>query len=57
MIRPVRALLAAFCASATLAGAAFAADAPACQTVRLSDPGWSDITSTNALARIVVRGR
>ncbi|WP_062111681.1 choline ABC transporter substrate-binding protein [Aureimonas sp. AU40] len=56
MIRPARAFLAALCASASLAGAAFAADAPACQTVRLSDPGWSDITSTNALASVVLEG-
>ena len=26
-----------------------AADAEACKTVRMSDPGWTDITSTNAI--------
>ena len=29
---------------------ALAADGDACKTIRLSDPGWTDITSTNAIA-------
>lgn len=32
------------------AGAAWAQDDEACRTVRLSDPGWTDIASTNAIA-------
>lgn len=30
------------------------ADEASCKTIRLSDPGWSDITSTNALASTVL---
>lgn len=32
------------------------ADDASCQTIRMSDPGWSDITSTNALAGAVLTG-
>lgn len=39
--------LAAFLAAAS---GATAADAPTCKSIRLSDPGWTDITSTNAIA-------
>ncbi|WAC29372.1 choline ABC transporter substrate-binding protein [Ancylobacter sp. SL191] len=48
----------AACALSVLfaAGAASAADAPSCKTVRMSDPGWTDITSTNALAGVVLAG-
>ncbi|MBS7539143.1 choline ABC transporter substrate-binding protein [Ancylobacter lacus] len=38
------------------AGAAAAADAPACKTIRMSDPGWTDITSTNAIAGVLLEG-
>lgn len=38
-----------------LAAPAFADD-PACQAVRLSDPGWTDITATNGMASVVLRG-
>jgi len=38
------------------AGAAAAADAPACKTIRMSDPGWTDITSTNAIAGVLLGG-
>ncbi|WP_202911125.1 choline ABC transporter substrate-binding protein [Ancylobacter sp. TS-1] len=38
------------------AGPLAAADAPACQVVRMSDPGWTDITSTNALAGVLLDG-
>jgi glycine betaine/proline transport system substrate-binding protein len=30
-------------------GLAHAADAESCKTIRMSDPGWTDITSTNAI--------
>lgn len=33
-----------------------AADPAACDTVRMSDPGWTDITSTNALTGAVLAG-
>ncbi len=50
--------LAALLAAAVLAASALAvpvrADDAACKTIRLSDPGWSDITSTNALASTVL---
>lgn len=48
----------AACALSVLfaAGAASAADAPSCKTVHMSDPGWTDITSTNALAGVVLAG-
>ncbi|MCJ8144246.1 choline ABC transporter substrate-binding protein [Ancylobacter sp. A5.8] len=36
--------------------AASAADAPACKSVRMSDPGWTDITSTNAIAGVLLQG-
>ena len=55
MKRPARLLLAAL-AAAALPTAALAADPAACGTVRMSDPGWSDITSTNALASTVLDG-
>lgn len=38
------------------AGPAAAADAPSCKTVRMSDPGWTDITSTNAIAGVLLDG-
>jgi glycine betaine/proline transport system substrate-binding protein len=50
--------------SALLAGAAVAqaasdpvpvTDPPSCQTVRMSDVGWTDVTSTTALASVVLR--
>lgn len=39
-----------------LGGAALAADADHCETVRLSDPGWTDIASTNGMAAAVLTG-
>ena len=36
--------------AATVATPAPAAEAPSCAKVRMSDPGWTDITSTNAIA-------
>jgi glycine betaine/proline transport system substrate-binding protein len=54
-LKAVLSLAAAAALSQTaLATAAFAADAPACKVVRMSDPGWTDITSTNALFGVVV---
>ncbi|AUH32461.1 choline ABC transporter substrate-binding protein [Paracoccus tegillarcae] len=38
-----------------LAAPAFADDAE-CQTVRLSDPGWTDITATNSVASVLLTG-
>ncbi|MEH6578510.1 MAG: choline ABC transporter substrate-binding protein [Amphritea sp.] len=35
---------------------ALAAEPASCQTVRFTDPGWSDISSTNALASTVLNG-
>jgi glycine betaine/proline transport system substrate-binding protein len=43
--------------TATLAaGAAAAADPESCQTVRMSDVGWTDITSTTAATAVVLEG-
>ncbi|MDH0749385.1 choline ABC transporter substrate-binding protein [Pseudomonas sp. GD03842] len=33
-----------------------AADAPSCSTVRMADPGWSDIAATNATAGFLLDG-
>jgi glycine betaine/proline transport system substrate-binding protein len=45
------------CAVALLAPAlAHAADPDSCQTVRFSDVGWSDITSTTAATSVVLEG-
>jgi glycine betaine/proline transport system substrate-binding protein len=41
-------------AVAALPLAAGAADSEDCRTIRLTDPGWTDITSTNALASVVL---
>ncbi|WP_254799473.1 choline ABC transporter substrate-binding protein [Falsochrobactrum tianjinense] len=35
---------------------ASAADPDACETIRLSDPGWTDITSTNSIASVLLDG-
>ena len=35
---------------------ALAADPESCKTVRLSDPGWTDITSTDAIASVLLAG-
>ena len=37
-------------------GAAAAADLEGCRTVRFSDVGWTDITSTTAATSVVVEG-
>ena len=46
---------AAFAAAlALLAAPALADDAAACKTVRISDPGWTDINATNATAKFLL---
>jgi glycine betaine/proline transport system substrate-binding protein len=47
-------LLAGISLSAAAATSAFAADNASCKTIRLSDPGWTDITATNATASVVL---
>ena len=49
MLRSTTTLAAALALLAATASLAEAADAEACRTVRMSDPGWTDITSTNAI--------
>lgn len=50
-----RLLLGAVCAAAMFAAThARAADPASCRTVRMADPGWTDIGATNALAGIVL---
>lgn len=39
-----------------LAGTTASADEQSCATVRMADPGWSDIAATNALASVVLEG-
>jgi len=48
------ALCAAIAAPASVP--AFATDPPACRTVRFADIGWTDITSTTALASRILQG-
>lgn len=43
-------------ATCLLAGNAAAAVSTQCETVRFTDPGWTDISSTNALASTVLEG-
>jgi glycine betaine/proline transport system substrate-binding protein len=53
----IRASLPLACAAALLGPAlAHAADPDSCQTVRFSDVGWTDITSTTAAASVVLEG-
>lgn len=40
--------------STVLAAPAFAADPDECATIRMSDPGWTDITATNAVASVLL---
>jgi glycine betaine/proline transport system substrate-binding protein len=49
MLRSATNLTAALAVLVSTASLAAAADAEACRTVRMSDPGWTDITSTNAI--------
>jgi glycine betaine/proline transport system substrate-binding protein len=50
------ACLAVLGGTALIPGGAAAADPEACQTVRFSDVGWTDITATTALASVVLEG-
>ncbi|WP_185983669.1 choline ABC transporter substrate-binding protein [Aureimonas mangrovi] len=56
MNRPLSRLALALAATAGFAGMAQAADPESCAAVRMSDPGWSDITSTNGFAGVVLDG-
>ena len=40
---------------ALVAAPALAADPQSCQAVRMSDPGWTDITSTNGVAGVLLK--
>ncbi|MES5097882.1 choline ABC transporter substrate-binding protein [Agrobacterium sp. BA1120] len=40
--------------AAAFAGNAQAADDAACKTIRMSDPGWTDITATNGVASVLL---
>lgn len=54
---PRPALLTSLAAIALFAALpALADDADACATVRLSDPGWTDITATNGVAAVLLSG-
>jgi glycine betaine/proline transport system substrate-binding protein len=46
----------AMAATIMLSVPALAADAESCKTIRMSDPGWTDITSTNAIATVILEG-
>jgi glycine betaine/proline transport system substrate-binding protein len=48
--------LTALATALAFGGGAWAADPEACATVRLSDPGWTDITATNAIASVLLSG-
>lgn len=51
----LRRLCLALAATALLGTPALADDA-SCKTIRMSDPGWTDISSTNAIATAVLKG-
>ena len=55
MTRPISFALAASLAALT-AVPAMANDPASCATVRLSDPGWTDITATNGVASALLTG-
>lgn len=42
--------------SAVTAQTVHATEAAACQTVHMSDPGWTDINATNAIAGVLLKG-
>ena len=54
MSRPLQAAVLALTAFSALP--ALADDAGTCGTVRLSDPGWSDISATNGIAAVLLEG-
>lgn len=55
VMRAGSAVLAAGVVGLCLMGTAAAADPAACKTVRMSDPGWTDITATNAIAGVLLK--
>ncbi|MGN7294595.1 choline ABC transporter substrate-binding protein [Rhizobium sp. SAFR-030] len=50
----IRRIVAGITLSAFAASGAMAADDASCKTIRLSDPGWTDITATNGVASVVL---
>ena len=56
MFKQLHSTIAAAVLGTVLAGAASAADPASCNTVRMADPGWTDITSTNAIAGVLLEG-
>lgn len=54
MHRRTTALIGLALLAAAAAGPAGAAEDESCRTVRMSDPGWTDITSTNAFAGVLL---
>ena len=53
-ISAIRHLAAGIVFSALTIGSAAAADDASCKTIRLSDPGWTDITATNGVASVIL---
>ncbi|MXN65857.1 choline ABC transporter substrate-binding protein [Stappia sp. GBMRC 2046] len=49
-------IAALFALSVFASSPAYATDPQACQTIRMSDPGWTDINSTNAVASVLLDG-
>ncbi|MDM9647129.1 choline ABC transporter substrate-binding protein [Rhizobium sp. S163] len=50
----IRRLAAGVVLSALAVGSAAAADDAACKTIRMSDPGWTDITATNGVTSVIL---
>ena len=56
MMRQLRKVVGAAVLSTVVSGAAVAADPESCATVRMADPGWTDITSTTRSPACCWRG-
>ena len=56
MMKDLRKVVGATFLVTAVSGAAMAADPESCATVRMADPGWTDITSTNAIAGVLLKG-
>jgi glycine betaine/proline transport system substrate-binding protein len=56
MMKELRKVVGATFLVTVVSGAAMAADPESCATVRMADPGWTDITSTNAIAGVLLEG-
>ncbi len=56
MANPKSHILTGLLLSSALAVPALAADPGECARIRLSDPGWTDITVTNAVASVLLEG-